>query len=149
MTANGATKTNTWRGFILEDPEASQANARSNIFLVGTDQATTNEKKIEELCQNPRTPIIALAPIAGKIKLYYAFKNLGGTRTRQQNKIVALEGVGPSATPLLFPENGLTKLCNVRIPLIANLKAAQDAESFREISPETGARRANLNNIDS
>ena len=105
---------------------------------------TPNNNKIEELCQNPRTPIMALAPVTGKIKIYYAFKNLGGTRVRNMNKIVALEGAGPRASPLFFPEEGILSTCNVRIPSVEDLTAARDSDTFRNLAPATGARRVNF-----
>ena len=135
---------NTWKNFILDEPEADQVNSNPNLFLVGTKASTPANKRIEELCQNPRTPILAIAPITGKIKIYYGFKNLGGTRTRSQNKIVALEGVGPSATPLAFPEDGILNLCNVRTPLPSELAESTDPEAFRDTSPATGTRRITL-----
>ena len=132
--------------FIQSDPEALQADAHSPLFLVGTAPDTPNNIKLEELCQNKRTPIITIAPVTGKIKLYYGFTNLGGTRTRAQNKIVALEGIGASATPLFFPEDGLLNNCSVRIPLVSDLASALDSETFRQISPESGARRTTFKN---
>ena len=136
--------TNTWRNFILEDPEAIEANRNPNLFLEGTKASSSNDARLRELGQNPRTPIIAIAPVTGKMKLYFGFSNLGGTRTRQQNKMVAFEGIGPSATSLLFPEEGLTNLCNVRSPRVASLTAATDAETFRNLTPENGNRRLTL-----
>ena len=79
MSSIPPTTTNTWKQFILDDPGAHDASSSTELFLAGTRQNTPNNNKMEELRQNPRTPIMALAPVTGKIKIYYAFKNLGGT----------------------------------------------------------------------
>ena len=88
-----------------------------------------------QLCQYPWTPILAISPISGKVKIYHNFANLGGTRTRTDSKIVVLEGLGPNATPLFFPAEGLSDMSDYKYPSSTSLMDITSADDFSALPP--------------
>ena len=82
--------------------------------------------------------IVTASPVPKKVKIFHSFKNLGGTRIKPTNKIVALDGLGCSATPTLFITDSLKKEIKFKTPLYTTLKAITESDSVKASAPLNG-----------
>ena len=119
------------------------SNKNLNVFARATtvtdefDQSET----IRSLTEDEDVIIMTVAPVTRKIKFLHSPCNLGGTRVRPDNKIVALDGFDDKATPVLIDEACLTTPVELRTPSVANLHAIKTVENIRNSSTLTSGRK--------
>jgi len=97
---------NSWKHHFQHLVSADDANSHLPAFKKCTNGDTTDDFSdiiFTALSEDPDAVILAIAPaVTGKLKLYHSVQNLGGTRSRPKDKIVAMDGFGPLAIPVLF-----------------------------------------------
>ena len=122
---------NTWKAYFNAMPTNAEANKNLSSFAKATkpSSATTFKSEIiQNLVEDTDAMILAIAPVTKKLKLYHSFTNLGGTRVKPDDKIIGLEGFGPTATPLLFKLDCLTNLLSIQTPTFTTLKSITDTK---------------------
>ena len=100
--------------------------AKSLAFeSVSTDREKERFKKVAltQLTEDEDAIILGISPVTKNIKLFHSLTNLGGTRVRKDNKIVALEGFGPTATSILLNEDEILSPLEVKVPTYSQLKS--------------------------
>ena len=98
----------------------------------------SNADLLQALGEDVCTPILAVTLVTDNLKLYFGFTKLGGSRTHPDNKIVSLEVLSGSVTPLLFPISGITKETNYGIPDIKTLLESTTATEFKAYQLQVG-----------
>ena len=122
---------NTWKSYF----EELESNELGNSFLDSIAKATKmdddkSEKEIiSNICEDCDSIIHTASPILKKVKLYHSFANLGGTRVKPNNKIVALDGFGCQATAVRFEIDSVIKKLDFKVPSNTTLKAISDSSS--------------------
>ena len=142
-------RANTWKKHFAELISNLEANSNLEGYsksLAFESVSTDNEKErfkkeaLTQLTEDEDTIFLGISPVTKKIKLFHSVTNLGGTRVRKENKIVALEGFGPTATPVLLDEGGILSPLEVKVPTYSHLKAISRPEQVHGCSPTASGR---------
>ena len=105
------------------------------MFQKALDTGLTKEQRMDRLVKNNDYIVMPVSAMQvssriRKMKLYHSFANLGGTFHNPNNKIVALDGFGATATPIIIQPNDLESNFEVVAP---NFEALSDRESWKEV----------------
>ena len=133
----------TWQLYFenLETNEVSNSNLAlfANATVVNEDFQGSDA--IRCLTEDEDVVIMTVAPVTKNIKILHSPANLGGTRVRPDNKLVAMDGFGSTSTPVLLDESGMTSFVDLRTPSINNLTNLSSEEELRNSSnPNTGRK---------
>ena len=120
-----------WRAAILANPQEDAGNKIFPAFSEGSAEATTGNDRIRAVADDPLTMLLAIGPITKTVRLYHHLRNFGGARTRPNAKFVALEGLGSTAIPMFFPEEGFTSNMDSRVPTPTELMKAATPQGRR------------------
>ena len=126
---------------LISNLEANRNLEGYSKSLAFKSVSTDNEKErfkkeaLNQLTEDEDTIFLGMSPVTRKIKLFHSVTNLGGTGVRKDNKIVALEGFGPTATPVLLNEAGILAPLEVKVPTYSQLKAISRPEQVPGCSP--------------
>ena len=82
-----------------------------------------------------------------KLEILHNLKNLGGVRTRKEDKVVALLGLTETAKPVIIDPDLWEIPINVRAPLEKNLIACSSAEEFENASPHPTAKSSGFKTL--
>ena len=122
---------NTWSNYFKELKSQEEGDKALEAFQNAT---TFNSDIICAITEDENSIILSASSIPNKIKLYHSFHNLGGTRVKPNNKIVALDGFGCLATPTLFDSDSLKKIVKFKTPSYTTLKAITETTSVSSCS---------------
>ena len=88
---------NTWKAILISDPDMAMGNRNIASFISATETSATPGTMACERCQHKCTPLLAVAYVTKKMKIYFHISNLGVTRTlpsdKSDNVISATENV--------------------------------------------------------
>uniref|UniRef100_A0A7S4IZS4 Uncharacterized protein n=1 Tax=Odontella aurita TaxID=265563 RepID=A0A7S4IZS4_9STRA len=126
---------NTWKQHFLDLPQNEDANRNAGAFSNATAGSASNDERLKDFLEDPDAVTMAIAPITGKVKFLHSFKNLGGTRSRPADKIIALDGRGPTAQPVLIHKDVLLKTVQIEIPPLATLKTVANTTEVMAAAP--------------
>ena len=112
-----------WTNWFVNHPSNDAGNRNLPAFSGTLDADFSNEAKLKDLIEEIDTVILA-ADANRKLAILHSPKNFGGTRTRPDNKVACLIGLGTKATPVILDLNSAfgaccksktsTKKCQVR-----------------------------------
>ena len=128
---------NTWKAYFNAITTNAEANKHLSSFASATQPSSSSafeSEVIRNLVEDKDAMILAVAPVTKKLKVYHSFENLGGIRVKPEDKIVGLEGFGPSATPLLFKTDCIKTSLSIRSPTFTSLKTISDAKDVATAS---------------
>lgn len=125
---------NSWLNYFV-DLDDNEGNKNLKAFQLATDSSGDFNSKILNLMGEDVNAIILSASHSfPKVKIYHSAQNLGGTRSKPDNKMVALDGVGCNATPVVFSIDSLKTKVNFKTPSLTTLKSLTDADSVNSTS---------------
>ena len=136
----------SWKLYFDNLETNSVSNQNLNIFTKATmiTEDTTDSALIRSLTEDADSVIITVAPVTGKIKFLHSPTNLGGTRIRPENKLVALDGFGDKSIPVLIDEKCMTSTVDIRTPSFNSLRTLTTTEEIKNSSiPNTGQKNFN------
>ena len=128
---------NTWKAFLLSAPEVFKGNINIYYFISAKEAPTLLGTMAGEMFQHKWTPLLAVAPVTKKMKIYLHISSLGVTCTRPSDKVVRLEGLGPVESPVPFPIGGFTLMVDFKFPTAADIAGATNAANFTAL-PSSG-----------
>ena len=136
--------TNSWKNYFQTLPQTNDLNKNilelSQATLLNDD--CTPESMITSLTEDVDSVIMIIAPITLKVKLLHSTSNLGGTRLRPTNKIVALDGFDCSAIPVIIHTADLTQELSIQTPSYTRMKEMSTTEEV--MNPSTRNGRTNF-----
>jgi len=95
-----ATQSN-WTNWFTNHPSNDAGNRNLPAFSRTLDANSSYEAKLKDLTEEIDTVILA-ADANKKLAVFHSPKNFGGTRTRPDNKVACLIGLGIKATPVIL-----------------------------------------------
>ena len=135
---------NTWKGYHGDNPKNADSDKNLALFSKATLGTESEEVRFQQAFEDPDCFIMCIGQVTGEIKFLHSLTNLGGTRSRPGNILVALEGKGPSATPVFISEESLKKSFEVEVPTATSLKSLSDPAQVSTAKPaDANARKFN------
>ena len=120
---------------LLADPAIDEGNRTLATFDLASQASSNKAVRIHALCQHKWAPMLAVAPVTLKMKVYFNISNLGGSKICPDNVIVGLEGLAPNANPIVFPTEGLLKQLDFKFPQESDFTTTVDCHTFEALTP--------------
>ena len=133
--------TTSWKEYFKTLDTNDTSNKNIDIFNNATSitDDSTEDTMIKSLTEDIDVTILTVAPVTGKIKVLHSPKNLGGTRIKPGNKIVALDGFDVTSTPVILDTTCVTSKVELRTPAISRMRNYDTIENIQSSSsPTTG-----------
>jgi len=105
----------SWKQHFSSLAVNDQGNQNLNEFSGAFSSELSSEEKLRNLVEDMDSMFFA-ADGEKKVQSYHSLKNLGGTRLRKENKVIALLGVGPVAVCVELSLESALKDCNLKTP---------------------------------
>ena len=102
----------SWKQHFSSLAVNDQGNQNLNEFSGAFSSKLSSEEKLRNLVEDMDSMFFA-ADGEKKVQSYHSLKNLGGTRLRKENKVIALLGVGPVAVCVELSLESALKDCNL------------------------------------
>ncbi len=102
--------TTTWLDWFLNHLSNDGGNRNLQAFSDILSSDATHAAKLQSLIEEIDTVILA-ADGSNNIMIMHSLKNLGGTRSRQKNKVVGMLGMGSQAISVLINLNSAFADC--------------------------------------
>ena len=134
--------TNSWKAFFDNLSSNDETDKNLNILANATlvDDSTSSGEILRTLTEDNESIIMIVTPITKKIKFIHNASNLGGTRRRPNNKIVALDGFEDMAMPIIIGTDSITTTIQIRTPTFTTLSALQSTEDLIKSIPANNGR---------
>jgi hypothetical protein len=144
---------NTWK-LQLEDWAASedgQAGDKAlSLFVEATDPSRCIKDRIRDIWSEEEAVILGVKEVESEgigenvfeVRIFHSPKNMGGTRCRPLDKLIALEGLGHEAPPVLFDPEHALKAYKANTPKPDAISACDSPEAVAELEPPAGGSRA-------
>jgi hypothetical protein len=111
--------------------DAGNRNLQAFSDILGED--VLNETKLRDLVEEIDTVILA-ADSNRNVILFHSPKNFGGTRSRPENKVSCLIGLGDRATAVLLDLNTAFQNLQMTVPSVRDLSECESAEEITNLA---------------
>lgn len=96
---------------------------------------TSKAKGLQSITEDEDALILCVAPVTGNVKFLPSISNLGGTKARKANRVVALDGCGSQAQAVLTFELKLLSSFETDVPTPTSSKRLALMEKVRSVQP--------------
>ena len=107
----------SWKQHFASLPGNDDGDRNMRAFSVALVAGQTPAKKLKQLVDEVDS-IILVADERNEISILHSISNLGGTRSRPENKIVALVGMGAHTTCVLLDWEKAVGDCQLVTPTL-------------------------------
>ena len=132
-----------WKNYFekLDTNEVSNSNLHVFAKATAVHEDFQPSDSIKSLTEDEDIIIMTIAPVTKNVKFLHSPTNLGGTRIRPTNKLVALDGFGINATSVLIDETCATNTVDLRTPSGTNLKNMRATQDITNSVGPTGGNK--------
>ena len=116
----------SWKQHFASLPENDDGDRNMMAFSVALAAGQTSSEKLKQLVDEIES-IILVANEKNEITIIHSISNLGGTRSRPENKIVGLVGTGARATCVLLAWEKAVDDCNLITPTFDDIENCEEA----------------------
>ena len=127
----------TWSEWFINHPSNDAGNCNLQAFSKTLSSGKTAATKLKQVTEDINTVILG-ANGSRKIMLFHSPRNFGGTRTRQENKLVCRLGMGPQAIRVLIELNSVLANCDIIVPTVDELSGCTTAQEVEDIPAPAG-----------
>ena len=131
----------SWKNYFSSLDTNDTSNQNLDIFnrATSTTDDTTNQTMITSLTEDIDVTILTVAPVTRKIKVLHSPTNLGGTRIKPEDKIVALDGFETNSTPVILDNDCVTSKVELRTPAYSKMVNWDSIDDIKSsLSPTSG-----------
>lgn len=122
-----------WTNWFVNHPSNDAGNRNLRAFSNTLDADFSNDAKLKDLIEENDTVILA-ADANKKLAVFHSPKNFGGTRTRPDNKVACLIGLGNKATPVILDLESALQSVRIRVPGVLELSGCTTAEEVAALA---------------
>ena len=133
----------SWKQYFSNLDTNESSNKNLDIFTKATSVTDdfTDEVLIDVMTEDSDIVVLTVAPVTGKMKILHSPTNLGGTRVRPENKIVALDGLDSTAIPVLLDTTCISSTVEIRTPSFTRLRTWTTVDEVKASNtPTTGQK---------
>jgi hypothetical protein len=127
----------TWSEWFINHPSNDAGNRNLQAFSETLSSGKTGATKLQQVTEDIDTVILA-AKENRQIMMFHSPRNFGGTRTRPENKLVCMLGMGPQAVSVLVELNSALANCDIIVPTVDELSGCTTAQEVEDIPAPTG-----------
>ena len=124
--------TATWLDWFINHTSNDAGNRNLQAFSDILSSESNGAEKLRSLVEEIDTVILA-ANANNNIMIMHSPKNLGGTRSRPDNKVVCMLGMGPQAVSVQVDLNSALADCNIIVPTVQELAECRTAQDVADI----------------
>jgi hypothetical protein len=122
-----------WTNWFVNHPSNDAGNRNLRAFSNTLNADFSNDAKLKDLIEENDTVILA-ADANKKLAVFHSPKNFGGTRTRPDNKVACLIGLGNKATPVILDLESALQSVRIRVPGVLELSGCTTAEEVAALA---------------
>ena len=122
-----------WTNWFVNHPSNDAGNRNLRAFSNTLDADFSNDAKLKDLIEENDTVILA-ADANKKLAVFHSPKNFSGTRTRPDNKVACLIGLGNKATPVILDLESALQSVRIRVPGVLELSGCTTAEEVAALA---------------
>ena len=129
----------SWRHYFdsLESNEMTNRHISRLTSATTITDDTTDTLVIRTLTEDRDAVLMVVAPVTKEIKVLHSCENLGGKRTRPDNKIVALDGFDDKATPVVLSVDSTVTRNEFRTPSNSTFRTFDTIEAVKNSTTPT------------
>jgi hypothetical protein len=126
----------SWANWFINHESNGTGNKNLQAFNDILSSGDSKEKKLKNLVKEINTVILA-TKVSRNIMILHSPKNFLGTRTRPENKVVCMLGLGSEATCVLLDLNTAFVDLNILVPTVQDIAGCESAKDVANIlAPE-------------
>ena len=129
----------SWKNYLTELPSNDDGNKNIISFSEAMSKDLSSEEKVKNLTED-KDKIVACVDGEGKIQLVHSISNLGGTRSRTNNKIVGIMGIEHQGICVELIETSMISDCTFDAPSLEAYKNCKTSEELGALKPDGGGR---------
>ena len=124
----------TWSHYFKNLESLEETNKRMSVLSSASlySEETDKIEAIRAFTEDEDLMIMVIAQVTNKVKILHSLKNLGGTRRKPTNKIVALDGFAEQAIPIMLSDESIAKKLTVRTPSLTRLRTFVTKQQISE-----------------
>ncbi len=122
----------TWSNWFVNHASNNAGNQNLKAFGKILNSDNKHATKLQQLVKEIDTVILA-ADANKRIRILHSPKNFGGTRTRPENKVVCMVGMGTQSVSILVNLNLALANCNIIFPTVNKLSRCKTAQEVKDI----------------
>jgi hypothetical protein len=122
-----------WTEWFSNHPNNEDGNRNMAAFSSILESGLSEEEKLRSLVEDIDTVILA-ADANNKIMILHSPKNFGGTRSRPDNKVVCMLGMGAHAMCIFIDLRSALADCQIVVPAETDLSDCESAQDVANIS---------------
>ena len=127
----------SWKNYLTELPSNDDGNKNIISFSEAMSKDLSSEEKVKNLTED-KDEIVACVDGEGKIQLIHSISNLGGTRSRSNNKLVGIMGMEHQGICVEFIETSMVSDCTFDAPSLEAYKNCTTSEELGALIPDGG-----------
>ena len=137
----------SFKAFFNHNPEDDDGNKNTKAFTDALDDI--DEKKRIKAFTEDRNAVFLAADNDGKVQVFHHPVDLGGTRTRPKNKVVAMAGLGSHGTAVQLDTRQAVNILQLRCPDLNLIDAENTATGIKTIAapPDNAVVTCDATNI--
>jgi hypothetical protein len=112
---------NSWREHYNASPSNDSGNKNIKAFTDALDCKVDDKTRLRNLTESEET-VFLVAGADKNIVLFHSPSNLGGTRYRQTNKVIASIGMGSAAFTVELNVESLLSVSKCKLPALNEIK---------------------------
>ena len=125
-----------WTEWFSNHPNNEDGNRNMAAFSSILESGLSEEEKLRSLVEEIDTVILA-ADANNKIMIFHSPKNFGGTRSRPDNKVVCMLGLGAHTMYIFIDLRTALADCQIVVPAVTDLSDCESAQDVANIpAPE-------------
>ena len=124
----------------LESNELGNKNMSSFTSATIATDTTTPDSIQQTLTEDIDVIFLMITPITRQIKLLHSPTIIGGTRLRAEKTLMALDGFGRSAQPVIIDSTSITTTISVKTPTASSLRQLTSIESIDTLTAPSNSR---------
>ena len=124
---------NSWKQYYLSLASNEQGNQKINAFTEASLLQNSKKNRLSNITEE-LDYVVLTGDGFNKVQILHSIKNVGGTRLRPANKILALIGQGPNSVPVIVDEESLLADVDICSPKFEDLVACKLVEAIRALT---------------
>ena len=133
----------TWLEYFKKVVEENNSgNDNLEVYSNAANPAKLNQNERIKALTEEQDAIILLANAMKNITIIHSVKDLGGTRSRPENKIVALQGLSNDATAIVVDKESTTQALELKTPPAADIADCESADLIKNLRVPAATRSA-------
>jgi hypothetical protein len=133
----------TWLEYFKNVAQKNYSgNDNLEVYSNAANPTKLNQNERIKALTEEQDAIVLLANAMKNITIIHSVKDLGGTRSRPENKIVALQGFSNDAVVIIIDKESTTQALELKTPPATDIADCESADLIKNLRVPTATRNA-------